>query len=82
MSRGYGRIQSTVLSALYHRERSRQHHAWLDTAELTIRVFGEPFTHTQIVSVQRALRALEDQGKVERGGRIFSRHEHWRLCRR
>jgi hypothetical protein len=85
MSRGLGKIESGVLSALYDCARSRQRRTrliGLDTAAITARVYGKRYTHANAVSLQRALRTLEGKGAVERVGRVFSQHTNWRLRRR
>jgi hypothetical protein len=64
MSHGQGKIQLSVLAILNERD------TWLDTHELTARVYTRDFTghefvtHSQLSIVARALQSLATQGRV------------------
>ena len=69
MSRGYGKIQWRLLAILAAHERSPASRAdrlgrGLDTPTLALRVHGREPTHSETVSIRRALAALMRAGEV------------------
>ena len=62
MSRGYGKIQWRLLAILAAHERTASRHdrlgRGLDTPTLALRVHGREPTHSETVSIRRALSAL------------------------
>ena len=85
MSRGYGRLQVSLLVTLHEHERTASRHdrlSGLDTLELARRLQGhahrkrEP-TRSKLVSVRRALAALMRDGKVSHIGTRYEHRHHW-----
>lgn len=69
MSRGYGKIQWRLLAILAAHEHSPASRAdrlgrGLDTPTLALRVHGREPTHSELVSIRRALAALMRAGEV------------------
>ena len=81
MSRGYGKIQWRLLAILAAHERSPASRAdrlgrGLDTPTLALRIHGREPTHSELVSVRRALAALTRAGEV-RILMTYERRHYW-----
>jgi hypothetical protein len=75
VSRGYGKIQWRLLAILAAHERTASRRdrfgSGLDTPTLALRVHGREPTHSEMVSIRRALATLMRAGEV----RIFMTYE-------
>ena len=75
---GHGHLQRQLLALLAEHAPSARSGESLDTLELARLIHGREPTHSELVSIRRALAALLREGAVRRlHGRHGHRHQWW-----